>query len=159
MRSGVLRTWASMKRLIIFLLLFLVLAGGAGGAAWWFLLREPEGEEQVVEEPVIESAFIEFQPMILPIIERGRIADHVTMTVIIELPEGEDQSRAEEYKPKLRHLFFSELHALYALKYVTERGYDGEIVKKRLMEVAEKVVGPDVLRGIELQQSEYPDRS
>ena len=148
-----------MKRLMIFLVLFLVLAGGAGGAAWWFLLREPEGEPEVVEVPVIESAFIEFQPMILPIIERGRITNQVTMTVVIELPEGEDQSRAEMYKPKLRDLFFSELHALFALKYVTDRGYDGEIVKNRLMEVAEKVVGRDVLRGIELQQANYPDRS
>lgn len=148
-----------MKRLVIFLLLFLVLAGGAGGAAWWFLLREPEGEPEVVEEPVVESAFVEFQPMILPIIERGRLADHVTMTVVLELPEGEPLQQAETYKPKLRDLFFSELHALYALKYVTDQGYDGTIVKQRLMEVAEKVVGPDILRGIELRLSEYPDRS
>ncbi|WP_282609140.1 hypothetical protein [Pelagibius sp. Alg239-R121] len=145
-----------MKRIVILLLVFLVLAGGAGGAAWWFLLREPEGELEVVEEPVVESAFIEFLPMILPIIEKGRITSQVTMTVVIELPEGEDQNRAEMYKPKLRDLFFSELHALFALKYVTDRGYDGEIVKKRLMTVAEKIVGRDVLRGIELQKSNYP---
>jgi hypothetical protein len=145
-------------RIVILLVLFLLLIGGAAGAAWWFLLREP-GEEEIVEAPVIESAFLEFQPLILPIIEKGRITSQVSMTVIIELPKGDALERGEMYKLKLRDLFFSELHALYALKYVTDQGYDGEIVRQRLMAAAEKIFGPGVLRGIELSPTGYPDRS
>lgn len=143
-------------RIAILLLIFLLLLGGAGGAAWWFLLREPDGEEEVVEEPVIESGFVAFQPMILPIIERGRITNQVIMLVTLEIPEGENLARAELYKPKLRDLLFSELHALYALKYVTDQGYDGDIVKGRLIAVAEKVVGKEIIRGIELEEAGYP---
>ncbi len=143
-------------RIAILLLVFLLLLGGAGGAAWWFLLREPDGEEEVVEEPVIESGFVAFQPMILPIIERGRITSRVSMLVTLEIPEGENLVRAELYKPKLRDMLFSELHALFALKYVTDRGYDGDIVKERLITVAEKVVGKEIIRGIELKEAGYP---
>lgn len=143
-------------RIAILLLVFLLLLGGAGGAAWWFLLREPDGEEEVVEEPVIESGFVAFQPMILPIIERGRITSRVSMLVTLEIPEGENLVRAELYKPKLRDMLFSELHALFALKYVTDRGYDGDIVKERLIAVAEKVVGKEIIRGIELKEAGYP---
>lgn len=143
-------------RIAILLLVFLLLVGAAGGAAWWFLLRDPDGEEEVVEEPVIESGFVAFQPMILPIIERGRITSHVSMLVTLEIPEGENLVRAELYKPKLRDMLFSELHALFALKYVTDQGYDGDIVKERLIGVAEKVVGREIIRGIELEEAGYP---
>ncbi len=142
-------------RIAILLLLLVLLIGGAGGAAWWFLLREPDGEAEVVEEPVIESGFVEFMPMILPIIERGRITNHVAMIVTIEIPQGESLDRAELYKPKLRDMLFSELHALYALRYVTDRGYDDDIVKERLTAVAAKVVGKDIIRGIELEEGDF----
>lgn len=143
-------------RIAILLLVFLLLLGAAGGAAWWFLLRDPDGEAEVVEEPVIESGFVAFQPMILPIIERGRITNQVIMLVTLEIPEGEGLDRAELYKPKLRDLLFSELHSLFALRYVTDQGYDGDIVKERLIAVAEKLVGKEIIRGIELEESGYP---
>lgn len=145
-----------MKRLLVLALIFLLLLGAAGGAAWWFLLREPEEAELVAEvEP--ETATISFAPMTLPLFEKGTVTGQVMMWLEIEVEVGENFDLVERYKPKLHDAFVSELHALYARRFVTEQGYDSDYVKQRLMGIAAETVGQEIVRGLTLTRDTYAD--
>ncbi len=143
-----------MKKLAILLVLFLFL-GGAGGAGWWFFLREPpdaDGAEPLEMVSLIAKVrFVELDVIVLPIIREGQVTLHVSTSVIVELAEPIDKERARGFSPRLRDAMLSELHRIYAIRYVQERGYDLPIVKRRLSQAAERVFGQGSVKGIILK--------
>lgn len=138
-----------MKKLILILAVLLLLGGG-GFAGWWFFFKPPAETEEVVEAPAIPSIFVEFPRMSLALIKEGVVTHHLIVTVTVEVAQGDDEIWVKRWRPKLHDSFYAELHSLFAYRYFTEGGYDNERVRKRLLMVAEKVVGPDIIRGIEI---------
>jgi hypothetical protein len=140
-----------MKKLAVLLVLFLFL-GGAGGAGWWFFLREqPEADsaEAVEEESLVSMArFIEVDPIVLPVIREGQVTLHVTTTITVELFQPVEKEQVREFSRRLRDTMLSELHGIYAIRYVQERGYDLPIVKQRLGQAAERVLGEGSVKGV-----------
>jgi len=143
-----------MKKLAILLVLLLLL-GGAGGAGWWFFLREqPEAgsAEAVEEESLIRAArVIRLDPIILPVIREGQVTLHVTVVVVIELAEAVPLEQLRVFSQPLRDTMLSELHGMYAVRYVQERGYDLPMVRERLSEAAERVLGAGSVKGVMLK--------
>ncbi len=133
-----------MKKLAILLVLLLLL-GGVGGAGWWFFLREqPEaGSAEAVEEETLVRAtrVIRLDPIILPVIREGQVMLHVTVVVVIELVKAVPLTELRVFSQPLRDSMLSELHGMYAIRYVQERGYDLPMVRERLSEAAERVLG------------------
>lgn len=133
-----------MKKLAILLVLLLLL-GGAGGAGWWFFLREqPEAgsAEAVEEESLIRATrVLRLDPIILPVIREGQVMLHVTVVVVIELVKAVPLTELRVFSQPLRDTMLSELHGMYAIRYVQERGYDLPMVRERLSEAAERVLG------------------
>jgi len=133
-----------MKKLAILLVLLLLL-GGAGGAGWWFFLREqPEAgsAEAVEEESLIRATrVLRLDPIILPVIREGQVMLHVTVVVVIELVKAVPLTELRVFSQPLRDSMLSELHGMYAIRYVQERGYDLPMVRERLSEAAERVLG------------------
>lgn len=143
-----------MKKLAILLVLLLLL-GGVGGAGWWFFLREqPEaGSAEAVEEETLVRAtrVIRLDPIILPVIREGQVMLHVTVVVVIELTEAVPLEALRMYSQPLRDTMLSELHGMYAIRYVQERGYDLPMVRARLGEAAERVLGAGSINRITLE--------
>ncbi|MCH8037621.1 MAG: hypothetical protein IIC53_10930 [Proteobacteria bacterium] len=143
-----------MKKLAILLVLLLFL-GGAGGAGWWFFLREqPEADsvEAVEEESLVRATrVIVLEPIILPVIREGQVMLHVTVVVVIELAEAVPLEALRMYSQPLRDTMLSELHGMYAIRYVQERGYDLPMVRARLGEAAERVLGAGSINRITLE--------
>ncbi len=143
-----------MKKLAILLVLLLLL-GGAGGAGWWFFLREqPEadGAEAVAEESLIRATrAIKLDPIILPVIREGQVTLHVTVVVVIELVKAVPLESLGGFSHPLRDSMLSELHGMYASRYVQERGYNLPIVKERLSKAAERVLGAGSVKGVMLK--------
>lgn len=139
-----------MKRLA-FLFVFLALVGG-GAAAWWFLLREPSPEEATAEADqyagVPTSPFIELEPMIVPVIRDGRVAQHVTLMLTVDLTEPLPLDQLKRKVPPVRDALFSELHAAYALRYVQDRGFESEFMLERLRRAAEQALGDGTVHEI-----------
>lgn len=133
-----------MKKLAILLVLLLLL-GGAGGAGWWFFLREqPEaGSAEAVEEETLVRAtrVLRLDPIILSVIREGQVMLHVTVVVVIELSEAVPLTELRVFSQPLRDTMLSELHGMYSIRYVQERGYDLPMVRERLSEAAERVLG------------------
>ena len=143
-----------MKKLAILLVLLLLL-GGVGGAGWWFFLREqPEaGSAEAVEEETLVRAtqVIVLDPIILPVIREGQVMLHITVIVVIELAEAVPLTELRVFSRPLRDTMLSELHGMYAIRYVQERGYDLPMVRARLSEAAERVLGEGSVNRIWLE--------
>jgi hypothetical protein len=138
---------------------FVVLLGGGGGAGWWFYLREDPSDttaEAAAAQAKDEAAkkmkrFIELEPIMLPIIREGQVILHVTLVTAVEMHKALAPQDIRDVTPRLRDAFISELHAIYALRYVQERGYDLPIVRQRLVQSAQRVLGPDLLRAVTIR--------
>ncbi len=143
-----------MKKLAILLVLLLLL-GGAGGAGWWFFLREqPEAESAgaVEEESLVRATrVIKLDPIILPVIREGQVTLHVTVVVVIELVEAVPLEQLRVFSHPLRDTMLSELHGMYANRYVQEHGYNLPIVKERLSKAAERVLGAGSVKRVMLK--------
>ena len=143
-----------MKKLAILLILLLLL-GGAGGAGWWFFLREqPEAgsAEAVEEESLIRATrVLRLDPIILPVIREGQVMLHVTVVVVIELVEAVSLTELRVFSQPLRDAMLSELHGMYAIRYVQERGYDLPIIRERLSEAAKRVLGAGSVKKVILK--------
>ena len=143
-----------MKKLAILLVLLLLL-GGAGGAGWWFFLREqPEAgsAEAVEEESLIRATrVLRLDPIILPVIREGQVMLHVTVVVVIELAKAVPLRELRVFSQPLRDSMLSELHGMYAIRYVQERGYDLPMVRERLSEAAERVLGAGSVNRVMLE--------
>jgi len=144
-----------MKRLVILIVIVLLVAGG-GGAAWWFLLREAPAEETAEGEaqPDTENAisarvrYVEIEPMVLPIIREGQVTLHLTIVLTVELTTPMPKVDVARIQRPLRDAIFSELHAVYALRYVQEKGFDHPIVRQRLMHASEKILGAGEVKDV-----------
>lgn len=144
-----------MKRLAILVLLVLVLGGGGAAGAWWFYLREPPGAQAAEAgeggENAARKRFVELDPMVFPIIREGQVILHLTLAVAFELDTARPVDEITRTLPLLRDAVFSELHSVFALRYVQERGYDLPFVKDRARLAGERILGAGEIRTVLLQ--------
>ena len=133
-----------MKKLIIILVVVLLLAGG-GGAAWWhFFLNEEEIDlPDMATFSKAVPLFVDFDPLVLPIIRDGQVTQHLTFTIILEVSDSLDRTQIYRYKPRLNDAFLRELHALYSHRLVQDRANVEHLLGKRLLKVSKRVLGAD----------------
>ncbi len=144
-----------MKRLVILVVIVLLVAGG-GGAAWWFLLREAPADAtaeadrapETEDKDSVRKRYVELEPMVLPIIREGQVTLHLTVVLAVELITPMPEVDVARLQRPLRDAIFSELHAVYALRYVQEKGFDHPIVRERLMRASERILGPGQVRAV-----------
>jgi len=158
-----------MKRLVILIVIVLLVAGVGGGAAWWFVLREvPVDEVAELNEELGEETgdfarkrFIELEPMVLPIIREGQVTLHLTIVLAVELTTPMAKFEIARIQRPLRDAILSELHAVYALRYIQEKGFDHPIVRERLTQVSERILGAGEVKSVAVRKigSQAPLRS
>ncbi|MHA1600075.1 MAG: hypothetical protein ACTSW2_04550 [Alphaproteobacteria bacterium] len=144
-----------MKRLVILLVIVLLVAGG-GGAAWWFLLREApvdaaaeaEATPETESEDAARKRFVELEPMVLPIIREGQVTLHLTIVLVVELTTPIPKVEIAQKQRPLRDAIITELHSVYALRYIQEKGFDHPIVRERLMRASERVLGLGTVKAL-----------
>ncbi len=147
-----------MQRFIIlfFLILFVAVGGAAG---WWFLTTDNRSEVakqtaalEEEEAGLIESTrFIKLESIVLPIIREGRVILHLTLTVAVELDQPMEKTEVTALMPLLKDAVFTELHGIYSLRYVQERGYDLPIVNDRLFQITERVLGSGIVKSVQIR--------
>ncbi len=147
-----------MQRFIIlfFLILFVAVGGAAG---WWFLTTDNRSEVakqtaalEEEEAGLIESTrFIKLESIVFPIIREGRVILHLTLTVAVELDQPMEKTEVTALMPLLKDAVFTELHGIYSLRYVQERGYDLPIVNDRLFQITERVLGSGIVKSVQIR--------
>ena len=143
-----------MKRLVIvFVLLALVSAGGA--AAWWFLVGQKQGDfAEVVFNTGPHPGVIEFEPFVVPVLHSGEVTHHLTMSLKIAVTDEEHVERGLAMMPRLKDSILSEFQGLYAMRLVTQQGFDNPLVRQRIKVASERVLGAGVVTGIDLAISQ-----
>jgi flagellar basal body-associated protein FliL len=143
-----------MKKLLLIVTLLLFLAGGAG-AAWWFLLREPSDTAAEQDSaPAAKPVYLDMAQMTVPVIR----ADGTVRTFIFELSLEVTSEEAVEpvlaLMPRLQDTVLVTLHELLARRFMEERDYDQELIKRHLARVAREVAGEDLVTAVLIRAME-----
>ncbi len=139
-----------MKRIFLLLILVVFLAAGAA-AAWFFLLRGDEATEVAAHVTAPVPAYVEFEPLVLPLIQRGEVTQHITYRIMIEVDRTNEQ-KIHLAERQLIDAFISELHGLLALRYVREMDNALPFLQDRLLLVSDRLLGQGVVERISLSQ-------
>ncbi len=130
----------------------LVVAAGGGAAAWWFILRAPEEVAEAAPVPTGEPPeFVQFEPLVLPLIHQGQVTHHVTMTVVVETTAaGKEQVLLA--KRQLTDAYLSELYGLLARRFVRRQANALPLLRRRLLVVSDRLLGPGVVTDVLLAE-------
>jgi hypothetical protein len=110
--------------------------------------------EKGVKGPHVDGVpdFVDIQPIILPVIERNAVTRQVGIVVTLELADGERPDAVEPKRRQLTDAFIRELHTLYAWRSSSNRIVDEQLIKRRLLRVADAVIGQGIVHAILVKQ-------
>ena len=114
---------------------------------------EAEGEGEVDENGIPMKRYIEVEPIVLPVLREGKVAWHLTLIVVVELSEPMRIDVIPHVMPQLRDALLTELHSLFAFRYIQDRGTVTPAVKARLAVVSERVLGRDAVQSVLVQNA------
>jgi len=142
-----------MKKLVLIIGL-LVLLGGGGAAGWWFFLRAPSEAtpEQAAEEA--EPAFFAVPAITVSIVRDRRTYGLIVVELALELKDEETRLLAEQKQPELSDRIYVTLYDLLGRRIMAERNFDVELLKGRLIEAAETVLGKGNVKNLMFQTVE-----
>jgi flagellar basal body-associated protein FliL len=154
---------------ILLLCAVVVLVAGGGAAGWWFGLRgEPfpfpsaQASEGEPSEAPASGEFVELDPLTFPVMRNGEVRELVTYVVQLEVADDAAETAVKAREPAVRDAMLSELHGLYAYRFVHERADKMDLVKRRLRAAAKRASDVEVqavlLKGLSNrpQQAERP---
>jgi hypothetical protein len=139
-----------MLRLLL-LCAVVVLVTGGGAAGWWFGLRGepfPFASAQASEgDPAAtgpSGAVVDLDPMTVPVMRDGQVRELVTFMVQLEVADETAGEVVKAREPAVRDAMLSQLHGLYAYRFIHERADKMSLVKRRLLRAAKGAVDVDV---------------
>ena len=141
-----------MLRSLAICSIVLMLAVGAA-AGWWFGMRDgdvpsiadiAEMVEPEKETPAVQT--VELEPLTFPVLRGGAVRELVTYVVRLEVGAASERAVVKSRRPSVRDALLSELHELYAYRFVRERADELALVKRHLLEVAREAAGVPVER-------------
>ena len=139
-------------RLVIAGVVVLVLALGAAGG-WYFLLRggdEAEEKTAVSEVPaeIDQLRFIKLDAFSIPVIRYGKVSKYVLLQATLEVVDPAARDRAQRLMPRRKDAFLVDLHGYFADRPANKTGINSRIIIKRMKRVADRTLGPDVIKAV-----------
>lgn len=141
-----------MKKIVLILGVLLLLGGG--GAGWWFFLRAPEAGSAEVAAAEAGPVFFSLPGITVSIVRDRRTFGLVVVELALELKDEETRLLAEQKLPVLKDRIFVTLYDLLGRRIMAERNFDMELLKPRLIEAAERVLGEGGVKGLMFQTVE-----
>lgn len=146
-----------MRRAFIFGSIGLLVAAAAGGASW-LLLQGPGAVEHGQSARLPDVAFHRLGPVVVPMFRSGRLIKHVTLEIALEV-SAEDEQRVVRSMARLRDAYLAELHGLFSFRFVQDHEYILPLIKRRLLAVSQREMGPGVVREVLVQLMEERRRT
>jgi flagellar FliL protein len=97
--------------------------------------------------------FINLPAIVLPIFQGDRVTRQAGLVLVLELVKGKLATDVQPNQPKLYDAFITDLVQLYEQRGDEERIIDPALVKQRLQETSDRVLGPGVVQQILIQQA------
>lgn len=163
-----------MKKIIMIAGAVAVLAGGGAGA-YFVLLKKPveaavpEGaaaEEQHAQADAPKDhggghgeegggdkpAFVEMDPLVVPIMDNDGIAQIISMAITIEVAGEDGAQKVRDLKPRIKDAMIQNMYGMLNQQAALNNGViKVDYVKRRLNDVTAKVMGEGVVKDVLLQ--------
>lgn len=97
-------------------------------------------------------SYIRFPPIFTPIIEGDRVTRQVGITLMLQLKKGEEKEGVEDRRLQLNNAFLENLYAFFQQRVDIKGGIDEIYLKKRLLQVADNVIGKDAVQEVLIEQ-------
>jgi flagellar protein FliL len=107
------------------------------------------GEKPAGDGPV----FVTLNPIVLPVFEGNKVTRRASIGLALELEKGKSEADVEKLRPKLIDAFITDLHDLYEERRHEPRIIEPSIVKPRLQETANRVLGPGIVHDVLIQSA------
>lgn len=158
-----------MKKALMAIVALLLLGGGAAGAYFYFgkqaeaaVTSGEEGHDAEKAETEKKEAgghgeshgavFVEMDPLILPVIDETGVSQNVSFVVVIEVSDEEKAKQVEALTPRLKDAFIQNMYGVLNKREALRGGVvQVGMVKERLNEVSQRVMGEGVVDGVLLQ--------
>ena len=137
-----------MKKIIIIFAVLVLLLGGAGAAAYLGYIPLGFGAESTVQADDAPTERIEMDPFTMPVIRGGTLRGDVTLSISLKVRSGPDMFRVWRFQRQLRDAYIKDLHALMSLNLDEPDFLEGEFIRKRLRDIADKVIGRGFVRSV-----------
>lgn len=112
--------------------------------------KKPAKGEGAVEGPT----FIKMAPIVLPIFNKeNKVTRQAGLVLALELEPGKTASDLEPNERKLRDAFITDLYTLFEQTASAEHVIDVALVKDRLQQTSDRVLGPGFVHAVLIQQA------
>ncbi len=153
--------WYSFMRILMIIIVALVLVSGAGAGAFFYFHQSAEAsvgktDEHAAkkeEKKVNTDAFVEMDPLILPVIGNHGVSQTVSFVIVLEVEDEKTADIVKHLTPRLKDAYIQDMYGVLSRKNVMSP--DGTInvgmVKERLGKVSQTVLGDDMVKDVLLQ--------
>ncbi len=133
-------------RMILSMLMLIAIGGAIAGA--FFLVRHLQERQYTdLNQP---AAFVELEPIYLPIVRNGELAEGRTYVLVIETRDGAPLKQVLEERPRLRDLYFTYMTAL-STRAGPENLDNIPYLKDQLLKASLEMLGRPAVIGINIK--------
>jgi len=156
-----------MKKAFLALMALLVLGGAAAGAYYYFQtpanasVGETDEHQKAAEAKDHggggghgggKTAFVEIDPLVLPIIDESGVSQVVSIVVVIEVPDGDAAKEVERLSPRLKDVYIQEMYGVLNKQAALKGGViQVGMLKERLSQISHRVLGNENVNDVLLQ--------
>lgn len=151
-----------MKIAILALVAILVLGGGAGGAYFYFNQKAEasvgaEGEHVAAKEvkkahKSEHMAFVELDPLVLPIIDSQGISQVVSLVIVLQVNDEKQKASVEGQMFRIKDAYIQDMYGSLNKHVAVKDGVlQVDVLKQKLTAANERVLGEGVVSDVLLQ--------
>ncbi len=151
-----------MKIAILAIVAILVLGGGAGGAYFYFNQQAEasvgEGGEHAAAKEVKKDskpehlAFVEMDPLILPIIDAEGINQLVSLVIVLQVHDEKQKAEVTAQMFRIKDAYIQDMYGSLNKNVAIKDGVlQVDILKQKLSAASNRVLGDDVVSDVLLQ--------
>lgn len=153
-----------MIRLIFLVIAFLLMVGGIiGGLYFWGidpLARFNALIGNAPAEPLLEGqapmaappSYVDFGLLVVPVIQDREVKKQAEMILRLEVPFEKKEVVAQNL-PRLQNAFLEDMMAYLPYQLRSSSSLDEAAIRNRLNIIAEKVLGPGMVKDVIIEQS------
>ncbi len=158
-RSG---EYSFMKVAILALVAILVLGGGAAGVYFYFgqtavasigdTAEHTEAKDAKKKEKPAHMAFVEMDPLVLPIIDADGINQMVSLVIVLQVHDEQQKAEVTAQLPRIKDAYIQDMYGVLNKHVAVKDGViQVSVIKERLNAATVRVLGDDVVSDVLLQ--------